>query len=127
MIESQTNANKIPAGPNEGNDEISQTTDVNAREANHDDNHAKTTWRTFFSRQQAQASTINQQQRRPIQLSARNQRSNTNWGDTLGPKATGTIRVYAQNLNGLTLDRKGGTFDELCRVQKELNIDIFCG
>lgn len=121
MLEPLKEVRNIPAGPNGGNNE-NQNEGYQDAELN-----ARITWQTIFSRHHTTQATQNQPQRRPIQLSLRNQRTNTYWGDTLRQKTTGTIRLYAQNLNGLTLDREGGTFDELCRVQKELNIDFFCG
>ena len=35
-------------------------------------------------------------------------------------------RLYALNLNGLSLDRRGGQFDELCQVVKEVQADLIC-
>ena len=35
--------------------------------------------------------------------------------------------MYSQNVNGITLDRRGGQFDSLCRVIKEVQADVMCG
>ena len=60
-------------------------------------------------------------------LSSANLASNHPWGDVLEEKANGVFRVYCQNVNGLTLDRRGGQFDSLCRVIKEVQADVMCG
>lgn len=64
---------------------------------------------------------------RPIQLSVENQRANILWGDELLLKPQHITRLYALNLNGLSLDWRGGQFDELCKVAKEVQVDmIWC-
>jgi exonuclease III len=30
------------------------------------------------------------------------------------------------NVNGLSIDRRGGKFDDLCRLTKEVNADVMC-
>lgn len=47
--------------------------------------------------------------------------TNTFWGDEY------QLRLYAQNVNGLSLDCRGGQFDKLCKVQKEVQADILLG
>ena len=75
---------------------------------------AQIDWNSFFMANQANSSQI-QEGNQPIQLSVENQRQNTScWGDE------SVTRVYALNVNGLTLDRRGGQFDELCKVSKEV-------
>ena len=37
------------------------------------------------------------------------------------------LRIYAMNVNGLSLDRRAGQFDTACEVQKEVQADILCG
>ncbi|KAI2509160.1 hypothetical protein MHU86_5279 [Fragilaria crotonensis] len=54
-------------------------------------------------------------------------RSNVPWGDDLGPKDSSIIRLYSINVNGISIDRRGGTFDDICRSIKEVQADIFCG
>ena len=53
--------------------------------------------------------------------------SNNFWGDESIEKAGNIFRLYAQNVNGLPLDRRGGQFDTLCQVQKEAQADVFLG
>ena len=53
--------------------------------------------------------------------------NNQSWGDVLEQKEDGTFRVYSQHVNGLTLDSRGGQFDSLCRVIKEVQADVMCG
>ena len=52
---------------------------------------------------------------------------NKPWGDECQEKPGNVFRLYVQNVNGLTLDRRGGQFDTLCQVQKELQADVFLG
>jgi hypothetical protein len=60
-------------------------------------------------------------------LSNANLATNSPWGDVLQDKAKGVFRVYGQNVNGLTLDRRGGQFDSLCQVIKETQADVMDG
>ncbi|KAI2501959.1 hypothetical protein MHU86_12512 [Fragilaria crotonensis] len=64
---------------------------------------------------------------RPTTLTTLNMRSNVPWGDDLGPKDSSIIRLYSINVNGISIDRRGGTFDDICRSIKEVQADIFCG
>jgi exonuclease III len=50
--------------------------------------------------------------------------NNTHWGDECQVKANHCFRLYVQNVNGLPLDRRGGQFDALCKVQKETQADV---
>ncbi|KAI2502879.1 hypothetical protein MHU86_11548 [Fragilaria crotonensis] len=82
---------------------------------------AKLQWRQLFSRSsQGNVSRANV-------LSTSNMRSNAPWGDVLGPKASGITRLYSINVNGISIDRRGGTFADICRSIKEVQADIFCG
>ena len=63
---------------------------------------------------------------RPILLSFDNQRQNNPWGDQLSEKENATTRIYSLNLNGIGLDRRGGQFDTLCAITKEIQADIVC-
>ena len=63
---------------------------------------------------------------RSIVLTETNRRSKYSWGDQLVDKVGTTTRVYALNVNGFTLDRRGGQFDEFCKVAKETQADIVC-
>ena len=54
--------------------------------------------------------------------------SNTFWGDDCPNHKDGyTFRLYAQNVNGLPLDRRGGQFDTLCQAIKEVQAYVFLG
>ena len=63
---------------------------------------------------------------RPILLTHPNQRQNQPWGDALGEKEDNTTRVYALNLNGISLDRRGGQFNDLCGIAREIQADVIC-
>ena len=60
-------------------------------------------------------------------LTRENQRTNASWGDGLQPKDPLCTRVYVQNVNGISLDRRGGQFNDICMVIKEVQADIFGG
>jgi hypothetical protein len=84
---------------------------------------AQIDWNSIFMANQANSSRI-QDGNRPIQLSVENQRQNTSWGDSMDAKHESVTRVYALIVNGLTLDRRGCQFDELCKVSKEVQDDM---
>ncbi|KAI2501661.1 hypothetical protein MHU86_12785 [Fragilaria crotonensis] len=86
---------------------------------------AQDMWKTIFQRQ-SQSTELNPTTR-PVALSAANQRCNQPWGDILEAKESTVTRVFALNVNGLSLDRRGGQFATLCGVQKEIQADILCG
>ncbi len=60
-------------------------------------------------------------------LSLANQRSDCTRGDTMGAKNESTTRIYGLNVNGQTLDRRGGQFDVSCMVMEEVQADVICG
>ncbi|KAI2490533.1 hypothetical protein MHU86_24043 [Fragilaria crotonensis] len=60
-------------------------------------------------------------------LTRANQKTNEPWGDELTKKPANITRVYAQNINGLSIDRRGGQFEDVCRVHNEVQADIFMG
>ena len=62
-------------------------------------------------------------QRLPLPLALDNQW----WGDECQDKLDDHIRLYVQNVNGTRLDKRGGQFDSLCQVQKEVQADVFAG
>jgi exonuclease III len=64
---------------------------------------------------------------RNTQLNTQNMRTNDSWGDELSEKRDDTIRVMAANVNGFTLDRRGGQYDNYCRIIKAAQVDIACG
>ena len=84
---------------------------------------AQQAWTTFFAAQQVNADRVRDGHRH-VQLSVENQRANSPWGDILEEKSESTTRVYSLNANGFTLDRRGGQFDEFCKVTKEVQADI---
>jgi exonuclease III len=63
---------------------------------------------------------------RPILLSSQNQRLNNPWGDRMLETEGETTRIYSLNVNGLSLDRRGGQFDTLCAIAKETQADVVC-
>lgn len=68
-----------------------------------------------------------QLKRKASVLTNQNQRSNESWGDQLEAKLPHCIRIHIQNVNGFTLDRRGGQFDLFCSMHKEIQADISCG
>ena len=66
---------------------------------------------------------------RPLNMTITNTRGNNRWGDDLSKEAKipGHLRVYASHANGIRLDARGGQFDTLCKVHKEVQADIMCG
>ena len=87
---------------------------------------AQTQWTNFFQRRRATTPRI-PDGTRPLILTNENQRANEPWGDTLQEKEAHHLRIYAMNVNGFTLDRRGGQFDTACEVHKEVQADIMCG
>ena len=63
---------------------------------------------------------------RPIVLSTENMKHNEYWGDLLGQKEESHTRIYSINVNGISVDRRGGTFDDICRTVKEVQADVLC-
>ena len=90
---------------------------------------AKVQWRNLFGRPSSptDAQDNNLRHRRPSFLTRRNQRENRPWGDILAPKEMTQTRVYVQNVNGLSIDRRGGQLNNVCEVMQEIQADIFCG
>jgi hypothetical protein len=83
---------------------------------------SQTTWAAMFH----QRLTLGDGHR-PIILSVENQRTNASWGDVLKEKQDHITRIYGMNVNGLSLDQRGGQLDVLCKVIKEVQADVFCG
>ena len=88
---------------------------------------AQEKWKTLLRRDRSSIQLIPQPQRRPIVMTVANTRVNHPWGDELIEKTTSIVRVYASNVNGIRLDDRGGQFDTLCKVHKEVQADIVCG
>ena len=84
-------------------------------------------WKNLFSRPTDFSTLSGQFTRKEAVMTRANQRTNVPWGDLLAAKPTQVTRLYAQNVNGLSMDRRGGQFDDLCVIHKELEADIFCG
>ena len=85
---------------------------------------AQTEWRTMFS---SQTDTQAPKANREIAITEENMRVNNVWGDELKEKMENTLRVYAGNINGFSLDRRGGQYDSFCQMIKEVQADIICG
>jgi hypothetical protein len=86
--------------------------------------HSQQRWAAIFrSSQEVPVADV----RRPIALSVENMRENVAWGDPLQEKPANVTRVYAMNVNGMRLDQRGGQLDDLCKVLKEVQADVFCG
>ena len=88
---------------------------------------AQAQWQNLFQRRRVTQQPQRPEGNRPIIMSHANQRENHPWGDVLQEKASDHTRIYAMNVNGITLDRRGGQFDTLCEIQKEVQADILCG
>ena len=67
-----------------------------------------------------------QSRTRQIAISPENLISNSPWGDEIKEKDINTLRIYAQNLNGLRIEKDGGQYKEICEMIKEVKADIFC-
>ena len=84
---------------------------------------AKERWRTIFA---TQTSTAFQAPVRPTSLNKTNSINNDPWGDILHDKPATITRVYVSNINGMHLDARGGKFDTICRIVRDIKADIFC-
>ena len=60
-------------------------------------------------------------------LTVQNTKANDPWGDILSKKPPNCTRIHVQNVNGFTLDRRGGQFDHYCATHTEIQADISCG
>ena len=88
---------------------------------------AQTAWQALLPGRRATDEIQTPADRRQIVLSTENHTTNTHWGDPLCSKADGVTRVLSLNVNGLSLDQRGGRFDELCTFAKEVQADLLCG
>lgn len=90
---------------------------------------AQAQWKNLFSRQTPAEVPGARDQRvsQPCILTMRNHRENRPWGDILSEKAAHYTRVYIQNVNGLSFDRRGGQLNNVCEVIQETQADLFCG
>ena len=85
---------------------------------------AQAEWRKVLS---ANPNATDNPVNRELVLTADNMRTNKFWGDELIEKGEDVLRVYAANVNGFSLDRRGGQYDNFCRTIKEVQADIACG
>jgi exonuclease III len=87
---------------------------------------ARDQWHAFFQQHRNSDNNV-PDGNRPVVLSVENLRLNTHWGDILLEKPESVTRVYSMNVNGLSLDRRGGKFATVCQVQREVQADVLCG
>lgn len=86
---------------------------------------AQAEWRKVLS---ADPNATSNPVNREIVLTADNMRMNTFWGDKLEEKqGENALRVYVANVNGFSLDRRDGQYDNFCRTIKEVQADVACG
>jgi hypothetical protein len=100
---------------------------VNTTARNSYSKHNAQEWQALFNVREDESEIRVRDGNRPIRLSLENQRANVHWGDELREKSDTVTRMYVLNVHGLSLDRRGGQFDELCRVTKEVQADVLCG
>ena len=84
---------------------------------------AKLKWRQLFSGSEPRDPISIHRQSSPT---LNNFRTNVPWGDPMGPKDPTITRLYSINVNGISLDRQGGTVEDSCRSIKGIQADIFC-
>jgi hypothetical protein len=91
--------------------------------------NAKLQWKKLLCGSQTNSSpdSVNTSNIIERPMTQANRWTNIQWGDELQEKSASHTRVYAQNVNGLQLDSRGGKFDSLCAIHKEVQADIFCG
>ena len=93
---------------------------VNTHETNHQRTQqltrAQREWQALFSGSDETEDVRVSDGNRPIQLSIENQRANVHWGDELGEKPDTSTRIYVLNVHGLSLDRRGGRFDDCAKL-----------
>ena len=77
-------------------------------------------WKKLLSKSNTASDT------RQSSLLTSNHTENNPWGDELLEKGINVTRVYSLNVNGLSVDRRGGRFEDLCKVAKEVQADIIC-
>ena len=84
---------------------------------------AQAEWSKFFLHDTTNSSRA-RDGARAIHLSVENYRENTAWGDPLDEKPENVTRVYCLNVNGFTLDRRGGKFEDFCKTATDVQADI---
>ena len=91
---------------------------------------AQQSWRSMISWTSNTVTNNNQPPtttRKASVLTVQNQRQNDPWGDIMQEKPPNCTRIHVQNVNGFTLDNRGGQFDTFCSIHKEIQADISCG
>ena len=83
---------------------------------------AQRKWRGLLTGSSLEPSHIT----RSLALTTSNLRTNEPWGDRLSPKQDHITRIYSINVNGITVDGRGGTFDDICRDMKMIQADVLC-
>lgn len=90
---------------------------------------AQIQWRNLFSRPtspgEAPQLLSHVRYHKPGLLTRSNQRENHRWGDILGQKSSHYTRVNVQNVNGISIDGRGGQLNDICAVAQETQADIF--
>ena len=66
-------------------------------------------------------------ERRTVQLTTENLQNNEPFGNEMTEKEDGTFRIWGNNFNGLTIDKSGGDFMELCDEAATMQADIVTG
>jgi hypothetical protein len=77
------------------------------------------TWHDIFSRRETTSDSTGRSL-------TDNGVENLAWGHALNEKDPQHTRLYSVNVNGLSIDRDGGKFDEFCQVMDEVQSDIGC-
>lgn len=85
---------------------------------------AQAEWSKLGLRDGTNSSRPMSEGRRNVQLSVENQSINAPWRDQIEVKPSTVTRVYGLNVNGFTLDRRGGQFEEFCKTANEVQADI---
>jgi hypothetical protein len=62
-----------------------------------------------------------------VQLTTANLRNNEPFGDIMDAKADGIFRKWGNNFNGLSIDKSGGNFIELCNKATTMQANISAG
>ena len=91
---------------------------------------AQQSWRSMISWTSSEFTSEDQPpqpKRKASVLTNQNQQTNDPWGENLAAKPPNCTRIHIQNVNGFTLDSRGGQFDQYCSIHQELQADISCG
>ena len=86
---------------------------------------AQAQWTKLFAEGVRMATRSFDQFRRPILSQASNARENEPWGDPITEKIPNITRVYCINLNGITLDSRGGNLIPYVVAAKKSKLTSF--